>query len=126
MQYFLLAVAVLLIAVEFVATRSNRRAHIESAVKGAWSVVYRRRWVIGIPFALASCLVSYPYPAETETYRVLGFPLPAAAFNEAGHDYVSILTIPIFIADALIWYFIPQIILFFWAIVVRRKRAADA
>ena len=125
MQYFLLTVAVLLIAAEFIAARSNRRTHVESAIKGAWSVVYRWRWVMGIPFALASFLVSYPYPGNTETYRVLGFPLPAAAFNEAGHDYVSSLTIPIFIADALIWYFVPQILLFCWAIVLRRKRAAD-
>ena len=126
MQYLPFAVAMSLIAAEFLAAKSNRRAHAEGGMRIAWTVLYRWRWAIGVPLAVVSVFVSYPYTGATEVYRVFGFPLPAAAFDQAGHDYVSFLTIPIFMANAIIWYFMPQILLFCWAFMARRNRPADA
>jgi len=115
MFYVLLVVATLIIAIEVVSARMNRRIRLEGRASAKWEKAYRWRWVIGVPFAVLSAFVSYPMVGETESYRILGFPLMVAAFDEAGHDYVGPLTGPSFFANAVIWYFLPQIALLVWA-----------
>jgi hypothetical protein len=46
---------------------------------------------------------------------VIGFPLFAAAFDSAGRDYVSPLTGPFFLGNAVIWYFLPHLFFIAWA-----------
>ncbi len=46
---------------------------------------------------------------------VAGFPLIIAAFDEAGRDYVGVITVPFAIVNALIWYFTIHIILCIWS-----------
>ena len=44
----------------------------------------------------------------------------AAAFDEAGRDYVSPFTGPIMFGNAVFWYFIPWLSLFIWLIYKRK------
>ncbi len=119
MFYALLIFAIVLIAAEVISANKNRQIRRKNGGTGAWQKVYRWRWVIGIPFAVVSVFVSYPMSGETESYRVIGFPLIAAAFDNVGHDYVGPLTGFSLLGNAFIWYFFPQIPLYVWARAVR-------
>ena len=121
MFYTLIAVAALIIAGEIYAAKKNRAILREGVPPKKWQQAYRWRWLIGVPFAVASAFVSYPMAGETETYKVMGFPLFVAAFDEAGRDYVGPFTGPFFIGNAVIWYFLPQVALFAWAKLGRRS-----
>ena len=114
MFYALIVVAILIVAIEVFAAKRNRMVQKEGLAAAKWKQVYRWRWLIGIPFAVASAFVSYPMAGETESYKVMGFPLFVAAFDEAGRDYVGPFTGPFFVGNAVIWYFLPQVILYVW------------
>ena len=126
MKYWPLILAILLIVSEIISVRKNRVTNADVRTGRYWKSLYRWQWLIGFPFAAASLFVSYSYSGETETYRILGFPLPAVAFDSSGLDYVSVLTVPWFIVNAAIWYFLPQLILVLLSYTGLRYRAADA
>jgi len=115
MFYVLLLVAIVIVIFEVLASRKNRSTKQNNTASSAWQNIYRWRWVVGVPFAIVSAFVYFPMSGETESYRVMGFPLMVAAFDEAGRDYVGPFTGPSFIANAVIWYFLPHIILMVWA-----------
>lgn len=125
MFYALLIIAVLLIAAELIAANKNRQIRRANGATVKWQKAYRWRWVIGIPFAVVSVFVSYPMSGDTESYRVFGFPLMVAAFDEAGSDYVGPFTAPAFFANSAIWYFLPQIALYIWSKAVRENHEAS-
>src|SRR5438046_3135780 len=121
MVVVLLAVGLLIAIGEFFTARSNRYAFKQGQASALWLRVYRWRWLIGVLFAIASAFVYYPMTGGGERYRVMGFPLMVAAFDSAGRDYVGPLTTPSLIANAAIWFFLPQFVLFFWRVFSGKK-----
>ena len=115
MFYALLAIAALMIIGEIFSAMANRRVRREGFGSEKWDTAHRWRWILGVPFVILSVFITYPMAGDTAGYTVVGFPLMVAAFDEAGHDYVGPFTAPSFLANALIWYFLPQIMLFIWA-----------
>lgn len=68
-------------------------------------------WVIGLSLATASLFVSYPLG---DTHRIVGFPFMAAAWEKHGdnwEDFVGPLTIPAYLANALLALTLPQLAL---------------
>lgn len=122
MFYLFLIIALLIIASEVFSARANKRTKQTGTVGKEWLRVYRWRWLTGIPFAVASAFIYYPMSGKTETYKVLGFPLFVAAFDEAGRDYVGPFTGPFFIGNAVIWFFIPHFFLSVWAYFSANKK----
>lgn len=118
MFYALLLIAALMIAVEVLAAKTNRRIRRKGLASPKWEKAYQWRWVFGIPSAVLSAFVFYPMPGVPELSQVMGFPLMVAAFDEAGHDYVGPFTVPSFFANIAIWYFLPQVALLVWAKIV--------
>lgn len=102
----LLGLAILVANV--VALRRNQR-DIASALS---SVRIRLgTWLIGLVLATASFFVSYPLG---DTHRIVGFPFMAAAWEKrADHweDFVGPLTIPAYLANALLALTLPQLAL---------------
>jgi hypothetical protein len=72
-----------------------------------WATL-RWRWVaigLGLVGAAYASLTPLPYG---EKYRVVGFPLPAAAFEiSTGADFVGPLTVPILCLDLILVAAIP-------------------
>ena len=119
MFYALLLIAASMIVLEVFAARTNRRIRRKGLAPREWEKAYQWRWVFGIPFAVLSAFVFYPMPGLPESVQVVGFPLMVAAFDEAGHDYVGVFTVPSFFANIAIWYFLPQIVLLVWAKIMK-------
>lgn len=110
--YLTLVFALLLVVVELMAARYNKKTQQQS---DKWHTVYRWRWIIGIPFIIISAIITYPMPGVEEANKVVGFPLIVAVFDETGRDYVGPLSGIFFLGNAIIWYFLPQPLLFLWA-----------
>ncbi len=92
--------------------------------KVAWGSVRNRRpaLLLGAVAGLAAVLARYPLGPK---YVVLGFPLPAAAFEKAtGADFVSPLTVPMLLVDLLLIGVCPAAVLVIHAYVGDRKRRA--
>ena len=49
---------------------------------------------------------------------MLGFPFFAAWFSARGAGYIGILTVPLLVADAVVWFLVPQLVL---AVMFRRR-----
>lgn len=102
----LLGLAILVANV--VALQRNQR-DIASAVSS-----FRIRlgtWLIGIVLATASFFASYPLG---DTHRIVGFPFMAAAWEKHGdhwEDFVGPLTIPAYLANAILALTLPQLAL---------------
>ena len=105
---------------EIVAARLNRT--FKDTAPGTRLFVYQWRYLIAIPFAVVSVFMAYPMSGDTENYRVIGFPLFVAAFDEAGRCYVGPLTTPFFVGNLCLWYFFPQIVLVVWGFIGRCRR----
>ncbi|MEW5722482.1 MAG: hypothetical protein AB1896_05215 [Thermodesulfobacteriota bacterium] len=126
MFYLLIFVALVLAAAEFAAAWSNRTAYRGNQAPPTWKRFYRWRWLAGLPFAALSVFVSYPLAFGAESYRVIGFPLMAAAFDEAGRDYVGPFTGVFMFINAVLWYFLPSLLLFGWAFILGRRPGRGA
>ncbi len=98
-----------------IAWRANRRFGASGAASQSWLRARRISWMASLFLAAASCFVSFPHRAESETYRVFGFPFFAAAFDEAGRDYVGPLTAPAMLGNAVFFALLPQFALWFMA-----------
>ena len=113
---------VLLIVLEALASRANRRLAANLAEsKCKWLWVYRWRFALGAPLAVASAFVSYPLSGGTDQYQVTGFPFMVMAIDQRGWDYVGFMSIPSLIINGLIWLCLPSLGLWSWA---RRARVA--
>ncbi len=94
--------------------------------------LYRRRALSGVSFwsmFVAGIVMGLPavtmfYPVDENTL-ILGFPLPAAAFERHGEgwmDFVSPFTIPFLIANFIFWLTLPHAACFLW----RRVRRSSS
>jgi len=67
-------------------------------------------WILGLVLATASLFVSYPLG---DTHRIVGFPFMAAAWEKHGdhwEDFVGPLTIPAYLANAILALTLPQLV----------------
>ncbi len=112
MFYILIVIAILLIVLEFYSSKQNKKFFSENKNFKVWKKIYKWRWLIGIIFIPIS-IIEYPMFGTSNT--VVGFPLITAAFDKAGRDYVGITTTPFAIINAIIWFFIIQVILYIWS-----------
>lgn len=108
-----------LASIEALAARHNRATRASGETTPSWVTVHRWRWVVGIPFAVLSAFVIYPMSGATESYRVMGFPFMVAVFDQAGRDYVGPFTPFAFAANTAVWYFLPHLFLWAWALLIR-------
>ena len=121
MTYVILTLTVAIIIAEIVAAYKMKKAYKSNNFKKIWRNPYKLRWLFGAPLAIGSFFMTYTIDGETEKYRILGFPIMAAAFDEAGRDYVSPLTGPIMFGNAIFWYFLPWVFLFIWLIYLNKN-----
>lgn len=121
MFYASIILAILLITSEVIAYRKNKITKSLTYVSTYWSIINRWKWIIGIVLAFLSFCVMYPFPVNEEIITVIGFPLVASALDESGRNYVGPLTMPFAIINALIWYFIPSIVLMLWTFLYSKK-----
>jgi hypothetical protein len=94
-----------------VALRRNRSFAATEQAHKSWVQLRRWSWLVSLALAVGSYFISFSYQAEAEVYRVLGFPFFAAAFDEAGRDYIGPLTVPAMIGNAVFFALLPHIAL---------------
>ena len=104
------------------ATRSNRRLVATGNPSKDWFLARRLSGPIGLVLGVASYFIWYTLEDAGQTWRVMGFPFFAAAFDSRGSDYVGITTIPAVIGNFLFFAALPQFVL--WATGHRRGRSA--
>lgn len=102
---------VLVLAV--VAIRANGRLARSGSANERWLIT--RQWfrLASLVLGTGSFFISYPLQNQGETWRVLGFPFFAAAFDPYGADYLGLTTIPAMSGNFLFFAALPQLIL--WA-----------
>lgn len=124
MYIVIFCLGVVLIVLEVVASRSNRRFAVGQSSESRWLLLYRWRLPIGVPLAIASAFVSYPLTGGGEQYQISGFPFLVMAIDQRGWDYVGLMSIPFFVVNSLIWLFLPTLGLWVWS--RRRKPGAKS
>lgn len=107
-------IGMLLIALEVLASRRNRR-FVASLYDKKWLWVYRWRFVLGVPLAITSVFVSYPLSVGEDQYQVSGFPFMVMVIDQNGWDYVGFMSIPFLIINGFIWFCIPSLVLWGWS-----------
>lgn len=121
MFYVLLLAALLMVGMELFTSLRNQRTFHRGYTGDLWQLVYRWRWLAGVPFAVASPFLSYTVGSgESGVYEIVGFPLAVAAIDEEGLNYVGRLSFPFLAANAAIWYFVPHLLLYLWSLAARR------
>src|SRR4051794_19204880 len=111
---FILGIA--LIMLEILASRSNQRVAVSlPPPKIKWHKAYRWRLLVGAPLAVAQYFISYPLAGGQDQYQVHGFPFMVMAIDQRGWDYTGFLSIPFLMLNALIWLFLPSLVLWCWA-----------
>jgi hypothetical protein len=116
MYVAIFVLGVVLIVLEVLASRSNRRfSEALTSPQSRWHSAYRWRFLVGAPLAVASALVSYPLSGGEDQYQVHGFPFMVMAIDQRGWDYVGFLSMPFLVINGLIWLFLPSLVLWAWA-----------
>ena len=110
------------IVLSVVAIRANRHVAMSGNPSKDWLFARRLSGPIGLALGLASYFIWYTVNDNGQTWRVMGFPFFAAAFDSDGFDYVGITTIPAVIGNFLFFAALPQFLL--WAAAHRRSRSA--
>ena len=105
-----------------IAAASNRRRAARGTAPSRWLIARRWSGPLGLLLGIGSYFISYPLQDHGETWRVMGFPFFAAAFDPYGADYVGITTIPAIIGNFVFFLALPQLIL--WATGRSRGRSA--
>ena len=111
-----LCIGVLLLAVEAFATWKNRRLAQRATSAKRWCLFYRWRYVGGAILAVASVFMGYPMYVDAERYWVVGVPFFVAAFDSSGTDFVGPFTVPLLVANAVVWLLFPNLLLWCWAV----------
>jgi hypothetical protein len=115
-------VGMLGIVLAAIAVGSNKRRAASGAATPHWLIARRWSGPLGLLLGIGSYFISYPLQDQGETWRVMGFPFFAAAFDPRGADYVGIATIPAIIGNFVFFLALPQLIL--WATGRSRVRGA--
>jgi len=119
MYVALVCLGLVLIALEIVAARKNRRFASGQPRNSRWVVAYRWQLVLGVPLAILSAFAGYPMSGGGEQYHVAGVPFMVAAFDSAGRDYVGPLSLPFLIVNGLLWLCLPTLFLWIWSLFVK-------
>ena len=93
------------------AIRANKRLAASGTASKDWLMARRLSGPIGLVLGIASYFIWYNVHDGGQTWRVMGFPFFAAAFDSRGSDYVGITTIPAVIGNFLFFAMLPQFIL---------------
>jgi len=104
---------------------ANRKlGNAERVLPEAWKRRYRRRLPVLIALGFVASVFPYPVMGQHgELYRVLGFPIPSAAFDAQGADYVSPLSLILIGLNVCTWALFPEIVIASLALVRRVKHA---
>ena len=100
------------IAISVFAIRSNRRIATSGNPSKDWLLARRLSGPLGLILGIASYFIWYNLHDNGQTWRVMGFPFFAAAFDSQGADYVGFTTIPAAIGNFLFFAALPQFVLF--------------
>lgn len=118
-------IGMLILIIEVVATSSNIRTRKFDGRNQRWGKYYLWAWIIGIPLVALSVFIWYPTKGiHGQNYRIYGMPFVACVFDEKGADYVGIMT-PVFMAaNAIVWLLFPQLFVWVWDIISRKRSVA--
>jgi hypothetical protein len=123
MYVVIFCLGLVLVTLEIVASKKNGRTAAASPPESRWLRVYRWRYLIGAPLAIASAFISYPLSSGEDKYEVTGFPFLVMAIDQRGWDYAGFLSLPFLVINALVWLYLPSIAL--WSVSNSRLAGAD-
>ena len=93
MYVVIFCLGVILIVLEVLASRNNKRIAATSLPGSRWLLMYRWRHLAGAPLAIASAFVSYPLSSGEDHYQITGFPFLVMAVDQRGWDYAGFLSL---------------------------------
>jgi hypothetical protein len=102
---------VALIVLEVLASKNNKRIAATSLPESRWLLMYRWRYIVGAPLAVASAFVSYPLSSGEDRYQITGFPFLVMAIDQRGWDYAGFLSLPFLVLNGLVWLLLPSLAL---------------
>lgn len=126
LYYLMLLTAVFMVGLELFTSLRNQTTFFNDSAGKAWNLMYRWRWLVGVPFAVLPAVVSYPIEGADGAYQITGFPLVLEAVDEQGISYPSQMLTPFLAVNVAIWYFVPHIVLYLWSLVARLGRGAKS
>jgi hypothetical protein len=118
----LMVIGVVVLATSIWAWRKNRKVVVAN-MPPLWRAFWRWRWVIGVALGVGSYFLRYPLDGTTDRYMVHGVPFMSYAFDQRGHDYVGLLTMPALLLNFVTWAMLPQLV--FWAFTLHRPSSGD-
>ncbi|MBI5758289.1 MAG: hypothetical protein HZA46_07215 [Planctomycetales bacterium] len=107
MLFIVLTIAVLIIDIGTYLVKLRARNVVASSHK--LRMARRLAWATGLGLGVLMSLCTWPYSADV---RIWGFPFPAATFERVGNawaDFVSPLTLPIWLFDLALCIYLPQV-----------------
>lgn len=119
LYYLMLLTAVLIVVIELFSSLRNQATFFNNSAGATWNLVYRWRWMVGLPFAVVPAVLSYSISSASGVYELTGFPLVLEAVDEEGVSYPSQMLAPFLAANVAIWYFVPHILLYLWSLVAK-------
>lgn len=118
------------VTVGILASRANKQFLNHGTAPRIWPTLIRIARVSGVIIGLASWPLTfwmgYPIATPNGVGRIVGIPFFVAFFDSAGHDYVGPLTILGIIGNCLFWAHVPEIFLFGYGHLWRRKHRVSA
>jgi hypothetical protein len=96
-----------LLVMVWLASRRLRGLLKSGRLPQCWKRRRRVAFVIGVLLVLTIPWQAYPLGKGT----ALGFPFFAAWFDEQGRDFVGPITLPAMLANAVVWFLVPQAVL---------------
>jgi hypothetical protein len=113
---FVALLGVVLMAWEILSVRYVLRVQREGALPPRWRLLRGVALLLGTFLALATLwwwptAFGYPYGSNDGVGRVVGIPFMAAYFDSQGYDYSGPLTLPAAIANAVVWFLAPWVVL---------------
>jgi hypothetical protein len=118
-------IGIAVIAWEIVSVRYLfKLQHEAEAAPRPWRLSRALSIALGIILAVAAFWWSYPIQARDGVGRVVGVPFMAAYFDSHGFDYSGPLTLPAMIANAVVWFLAPWLVLATYVRWQRKGRGA--
>lgn len=111
MYVVIFCLSVALIVLEVLASKNNKRIAATSLPGSRWLLIYRWRYLVGTPLAVASTFISYPLSTGKDQYQISGFPFLVMAVDQRGYDYVGYLSLPFLVLNGIMWLLLPSLVL---------------